>query len=190
MFDAFISHVRQSLPLQEDAVDLIRLASEERRVSEGEYLLRPGHTARELFFITGGILSIVVEHATGRDATCYFLKENHFCTILESFHQQVPAEEGIRGACAAEVVVFRRDNLLALYERLPGLRNFVDQSANRTLLEKVKTRNAYLGLDAAARYQVFLERQPEIAGRVSLSDTASYLEVTPQSLSRIRKNRQ
>lgn len=190
MFDTFIAHVRQSLPLEEDAVDLIRASSAERHVPEGEYLLHPGHTARELFFITGGILSIVVEHETGRDATCYFLKENQFCTILESFHRETPAEEGIRAACAARVVVFRRDALLALYERLPGLQVFVDQSANRTLLEKVRIRNAYLGLDAATRYQVFLERQPEIARRVSLGDAASYLGVTPQSLSRIRRGLQ
>jgi len=40
------------------------------------------------------------------------------------------------------------------------------------------------------RYKLFMMRQPDIALRVSLKDIASYLEITPQSLSRIRKNLQ
>jgi len=76
-----------------------------------------------------------------------------------------------------------------LYARLPYLRELIDGVIQKGLIEKINTRNAYLGLDSAARYQLFLSRQPEIATRVSLTDVASYLEVTPQSLSRIRRKK-
>ena len=55
-------------------------------------------------------------------------------------------------------------------------------------MEKIATRNAYMGEDATTRYLKFIQRQPEIALRVPLSDVASYLGITQQSLSRIRRN--
>lgn len=188
MLDAFIAYV--SLPLSESEVAAIGEASSERHVPEGTYLLQPGSTARELYFIVSGVLSIVVSHESGRDATSFFLTENKFCTILESFHRQVPAEEGIRAACDADLLVFRYDGLRALYASVPALERFIEQATRQTLLEKIRVRNTYLGLDASARYQQFLERQPDIVRRVALGDIAAYLEVTPQSLSRIRKNLQ
>jgi hypothetical protein len=58
-------------------------------------------------------------------------------------------------------------------------------SARRS--KKIQLRNQYLGKGAAARYQKFLLRQPEVALRVSLRDVASYLGIMQQSLSRIRR---
>jgi CRP-like cAMP-binding protein len=68
------------------------------------------------------------------------------------------------------------------------LKSLIDEINQQRLLEKIKTRNAYLGLDSAARYRLFLNTQADIALRVSLTDIASYLGITPQSLSRIRKD--
>jgi len=61
------------------------------------------------------------------------------------------------------------------------------QLSQQQLLEKLQVHRAYLGLDAATRYQTFLARQPEIAGRVPQRLIASYLGITPQSLSRLRR---
>jgi CRP-like cAMP-binding protein len=64
----------------------------------------------------------------------------------------------------------------------------IDQITQQRLLDKIQLRNSYLGKDAATRYKLFMTQQSDIALRVSLQDIASYLEITPQSLSRIRKN--
>ncbi|MNY40990.1 hypothetical protein D3C86_1757710 [compost metagenome] len=61
------------------------------------------------------------------------------------------------------------------------------QIAQKSLMEKIYTRNAYLGVDATSRYLKFIEEQGDIALRVPQSIIASYLGITPQSLSRIRK---
>ncbi|HTJ14105.1 MAG TPA: cyclic nucleotide-binding domain-containing protein [Dinghuibacter sp.] len=187
MFDTFIDFVTGTLPLTEPEIALIRQFAVDRSVREGEYLVRSGTTARELFFIASGVLSIVVPMPDGLDATGYFIAENRFCTLLDSFHRQVPAPEGIRAACASSLLVFRHSDLMSLFGALPSFERFVAESSQRTLMEKIQVKNSYFGLDAAARYQRFLSLQPNIASRVALGDIAAYLEVTPQSLSRIRR---
>lgn len=74
-----------------------------------------------------------------------------------------------------------------LYGQLPYLADLMQRVIQQELLAKMRQRNAYLGLDAHTRYQQFLAQQPEVAKQVSLTAVASYLGITPQSLSRLRK---
>jgi CRP-like cAMP-binding protein len=134
------------------------------------------------------VLKITVADEKGTDITHYFIKENQFCTILKSFDNGVNAPENIVAACDAEVLAVSRRELLTLYQKLPYLKTLIDQITQQRLLDKIQLRNSYLGKDAATRYKLFMMQQSDIALRVSLQDIASYLEITPQSLSRIRKN--
>lgn len=156
---------------------------------EGEALFHSGNVCRQLFFICKGVIRIMVQGENGNDVTYFFVNENHFCTILNSFTNQILAHESIVAACELEVLIIDRAALLDLYKTYPPLKTLVDECIQQALLEKINTRNAYLGLDSTARYQVFLEKQSDIARRVQLSDIASYLGITPQSLSRIRRNK-
>ena len=154
---------------------------------EGEALSQPGSISKELFFIVDGVLRIVIRNEKGNEVTHYFLKENQFCTILNSFHKQIAAEECIQAACNCEVLGINRTALLKLYEQVPYFKTLIDQITQQALIDKINIRNAYLGQDSANRYRLFVARQADIALRVSLTDVASYLGITPQSLSRIRR---
>ena len=150
--------------------------------------MNQGEICREMFFINKGVLRIVSLNEKGNKMAYFFLKENQFCSILNSFNNNVPAIEGIEAACNAEIIVLKKQKLLGLYEKLPYLKELITGITTQALLDKIQVRNSYLGEDASLRYQNFLIRQPDIALRVSLSDIASYLGITQQSLSRIRKN--
>ena len=155
---------------------------------DSETLFHSGNICRDLFFICNGVLRIMVINEKGNEVTHYFLKENQFCTILNSFTHEVVAQESIEAACDTEVLAISKSHLTELYKQLPYLEAIINQIIQLGLMNKIQTRNSYLGCDSTERYRLFLERQPEIAKRVSLTDIASYLGITPQSLSRIRKN--
>jgi len=187
--DRFIHFLRRFREIPEEDAALILDAWEVKTVEEGDELFRGGHACKQLFFILGGVLRIVVNNDKGVEVTHYFLKENQFCTILKSFKEGTVAEESIQAACRAEVTVIGKTRLLELYVRLPYLEGLIDQVIQQGLIDKINIRNAYLGMDSTTRYEVFLQRQPEIARQVSLTDIASYLGITPQSLSRIRRKK-
>ncbi|MES2275143.1 MAG: Crp/Fnr family transcriptional regulator [Bacteroidota bacterium] len=187
MLTPLISYLQLFRPIPEADGQHIAAAFKHRVLKEGDTLFNGG-ICRERYFICRGILRIMVNTEDGRQVTHYFLKENQFCTILNSFNEQVPTGELIQAACDAEVLVTTRDRLLALYDQVPYLKALMDQIIQQALLDKIRIRNAYLGHDATAQYKLFLIQQPDIATRVPISDIASYLGITPQSLSRIRKN--
>jgi len=188
MDNPLIRYLLRLRAITEEDQAIIINAFEKKSFKEGKYLLPSNRISRQLFFISKGILRIVIRNDKGVEVTHYFLKEDQFCTILNSFKNEVVAEESIQAACDAEVLVISKTRLMELYRQLPYLQVLIDQIIQQGLLDKIRIRNTYLGQDAATRYQLFLTRQPEIAQRVSLGDIASYLGITPQSLSRIRKN--
>lgn len=186
-FDQLISYLQlfKNIPVKDRGIirEHVRFAS----VKEGEVLLAEGKTARELYFVCDGILKIVTINDSGKAVTQFFLKNNQFCTILDSLTHNRPSQENIIAACDTQLIVFTREQLHALYGIIPYFKGLIGDITQQGLLDKIQLRHALMGEDATARYKKFLLRQPEIALRVSLSDIASYLGITQQSLSRIRK---
>ena len=160
----------------------------QRHVKEGEVLLHEEHYAKELFFICSGVLKIVTTSDKGVDVVHFFLKQGQFCTILNSFNNNLPSHENILAACDATVVVFTKEALQNIYHRMPHFETVVEATLQKTLFDKIALKNSFGGKDATERYKTFLQLQGDIATQVSLSDAASYLGITLQSLSRIRRN--
>jgi CRP-like cAMP-binding protein len=188
MENKLITLLQQLKPIPPEDQQQIVAAFESRHFKEGEYLFRSGHVCRQMFFIEDGVLRIMAQNEKGNEITYFFLKAGQLCTILKSFNDGIIADESIQAACDAQVIVISKSKLEDLYAALPYLKELIVQATQSTLLAKISTRNAYRGLDSAARYSLFMEQQTYIAQRVSLTDIASYLGITPQSLSRIRKN--
>ncbi|MCF0069123.1 Crp/Fnr family transcriptional regulator [Dyadobacter sp. CY261] len=184
----FISFLQLTKAIPPADQALILNAFKIRDFREGDVLFKGGKVCQEMFFVLNGVLRIMVTNEKGNEITHYFLKENQFCTILNSFNNHMMAHESICAACPVQVLSITRAELFTLYTRVPYLKAMIDMINHQTLLEKIQVRNAYLGQDSAMRYQQFLIRQSDIATRVPLSDIASYLGITPQSLSRIRRN--
>ena len=169
-------------------LELIAQHLQQRDIAPGQVLLQQGKTAKELFFVATGMLKIVSTSEKGNDVIQFFIKENKFCTILYSFNGGVIAHESIVAATIGELLVFSRTSLNALYDKLPYFKSLVESITQQALIDKIKMRNSLMGEEAATRYHKFISQQPDIMLRVPLSDVASYLGITQQSLSRIRRN--
>jgi CRP-like cAMP-binding protein len=188
MENTLISLLQQLKPIAIEHQQQITDAFELKHFKEGEYLFRSGQVCRQMFFIEDGVLRIMAQNEKGNEITYFFLKAGQLCTILKSFNEGTVADESIQAACDTQVMTISKSKLEQLYAVIPYLRELMVQATQSTLLAKISTRNAYRGLDSAERYKLFMEQQGYIAQRVSLTDIASYLGITPQSLSRIRRN--
>src|SRR5258708_30922769 len=184
--ESLISYIMSLRPLTEEEKAVIASVFQAGHFTEGDYLFRGGHVCNKLFFIVSGIVRMVAVNDKGVEVTHYFVGENQFCTNLASFTNETVAEDSIQCCSPATILTIQKSQLLALYRKLPFMEDLINQVNQQRLLEKIRLKNIYSGEDSAGRYRLFLSEQPEIAGRVPLSHLASYLNITPQSLSRIR----
>jgi CRP-like cAMP-binding protein len=188
MDNQLISYLRLLKHIPKEDEGTITSHFEYKSFKEGDNLFENGKICREMFFVCSGVLRIVTINDKGIELTHFFLKENQFCTILQSFTDETPATAGIQACCNAEVLVITKTRLLGLCKQVPYMKEIIDQLNQLRLIEKINIRNTFLGEDAENKYRLFVVQNPDIALRVSLKDIASYLGITPQSLSRIRKN--
>ena len=108
--------------------------------------------------------------------------------FLYSLYSNIPAEQGLEAACDSTVMQISRKNLYILFEALPFLKSVIDQIAHLTMVEMINTKNIYLSTKSSERYEKLLKHQPGLVLHVPLIDIASYLGITAQSLSRIRRS--
>ena len=141
-----------------------------------------------MFFVCKGVVRIGSTNDKGVELTHHFYNENRLVSILQSFDNEVATEAFIQACCDVEVLSITKSDLLALYQQLPYMKALVNHQNQLNLMEKVNARNAYLGEEAEQRYNLFIKQNPDIALQISLKHIASYLGITPQSLSRIRRH--
>jgi len=185
--ETLLAFLRQLKPIADDDAAVITSYFKFRQAKEGECLLEPGQVCRTLFFITTGVMRIFGVNDRGQDITHYFISDKQFCTILKSFNGETIADDGIQACCDVDLLYIGKRDLLELYQKLPYMVDLINEVNQERMLEKIRLKNIYSGEDAANRYKLFLTEQADVANRVPQHHIASYLNITPQSLSRIRR---
>jgi CRP/FNR family transcriptional regulator, anaerobic regulatory protein len=171
--------------LSELCKEHLRKVTKIKKVKKGEILLRPGEVCRHLYFIKKGLLRcfyILREE----EITDWFFWEGRTVVSVRSWYTQTVAEDFIQAIEDCELYLISYDDLEYAYQNFLEL-NYIGRvlTAEYLLIWHSLAQNTRL-LDAAERYQLILERQPEMLQRVPLRHLATWLNMTPETLSRIR----
>ncbi len=157
-------------------------------LKKGDFFSKAGRISDRLGFVNSGLLRSFYT-IKGKETTTFFQMQGSIAAALMSFLQMKPAIENIQALEDSELVVISRKNLLNLYDE-----NWKWQQVGRVITEryyvKMEERTISLqSLSAQEKYENFLLEFPELIQVVPLYYIASFLGISPETLSRIRKNR-
>ena len=186
--EALINYLLQFGQLNVQQIELIKQKAKPESLTKNTYFSEAGKVPKRVAFIQEGILRVCYYNNKGEEITRYFLEENHFAVDLSSFNQQIPSAEYIQAVTDCRIVVFSADALADLASIIVGWEAMLTKITSRALLDKISRISPMMAENASTRYRHFLERFPQLAHRVPLSQLASYLGITPSSLSRIRSS--
>ncbi len=172
-------------PLSGDCSDYLRTIIKKSSLKKEEYLLKAGEVCTNLYFIKRGLLKcFYIVHS--REVSDWFFGELETVASIDSFYDQVKSEDFIQALEDCELLYITFDELAYLY------RTFVEFNVvGRVLTNKYlriwhrQARNIRM-LTAEERYAFLLEKQPELIMRVPIRDLASYLDMSRETLSRMR----
>lgn len=173
--------------LTKQEVNEITLHFEEKRLKAGADFLSIGRVSNEIAFVTGGVIRAYAVSAEGEEATVYFFREKQFIVDLESYYSRKPTTTAFQAVTNSRILSIKRRAWERLTEKIPRLFILTKSLAEATLLNKLKD-NDFLNFGTASgKYKEFIRRYPDLALHIPQQYVASYLKITPQSLSRIRK---
>lgn len=161
----------------------------ERNVSlkRGEYLKVKGSTDTKLYHIVGGSLRIFVDD--GQDEhTIRFAYEGNFIAALDSFITNAPSDLYIQAIKATELRVISKDAYLKLMDGSEELRKIWQEVLSMIILQQMERERDLLTSSPLERYERVLKRSPQLFQEVPHKYIASYLRMTPETLSRIKKS--
>jgi len=174
--------------LADEDIQLLIADFKHRQVKPGEYLQDLQDIATDIIFVNTGILRLFGVDGKGNGITKHFIKPNQFFANLESYYSKQPATEAIQAVTHGDIYTITFSAFEKHMQIIPNLYIQFKSISESTLLQKIKD-NDFLNFgDAKTKYQELLRRYPILIQQVPQQYLASYLKITPQSLSRIRKD--
>ncbi len=187
MYEELKQFVSQFANLSREEWEAVMPLIEIRKLRKNDYFVREGEIARYISFTQSGYLRVYYNH-DGNEITRDISPLHTFVTALPSYVSQTPSYEIIQSITDTELFVIYRDRLEALYDQYNNW-----QRVGRRVMEEmfVQTQSriyAFITQPAEVRYKEMMKQFPDIFQHVPLQYIASYLGITSQSLSRLRRS--
>lgn len=159
------------------------------KVGNGECILEAGERTDYICLVISGLIRGFYIDASGNDITKCFSLEGDWCCGY-SYLSKSPSPfylETIENTVLAKFDIEKSNKIL---EEYPVMRDKVEQLLGRILMQSEKRLLSFTAMEAKNRYLSLLKEQPELVSRAKQEHIASYIGITPSSLSRIKKSLQ
>ncbi len=172
--------------LNADAFRRLAGAVRVRRFSKGEYLFREGDSADALYLIREG-LTRYYYLAEGVEHTGQFFVAGDFVADVAALSTGAPCVQNMDALLSTEVLKIPRAALLAAYDADPAMERVGRRMMEAAMAGSQRRTASLLQLTPAQRYERLVAMRPQVIAQAPQYIVASYLGVTPESLSRIRR---
>lgn len=184
-----INYIKRIINVTNEELDKILSCFKPLEVEKNELLLIQGQTSQRTFFVGNGCLRIFFITEDGQEATRYLAFENNFATALCSFISNEPSLEFIQALEPTELLYISHKDFYHLLDLIPEWGKFYRHYLEKAYVNNTNRLMSFLTLDATERYKRLLNINPEIVQRLPNKIVATYLNISQETLSRLKSKR-
>ena len=154
---------------------------------KGDPLVRQGDEEMEQFFILEGMLKRVVSNPQGREMILRFAAETEMDTSYAAWRLRTPVPYSIVAVTKVRTAQLPMPLWAEFLERHAGVKSRFEYEVMKLMSEVMAHSITLHLLDAPGRLLRFHRKHPELAGRIPKKELAAYLNLTPETLSRLKQ---
>lgn len=187
MVKPLLDYFNQFLTLTEVETAMVSAVFTARRVKRRQFILQEGDICRHNTFVKEGCFRMYFVDEKGKEHNLQFAVEHWWIGDISSFHSEKPSRLYIEALENALVFQIKKEDQIRLFVDCPKFNRIFRVLAENALISAQHRILQNISSTAEERYLDFLNRYPNFFNRISNVQIASYLGVTPEFLSTIRK---
>lgn len=185
--DSLLSHIHQFVQLNEEEIAALKAVLISRPFRQGDMMVRSGDTAGYLMYVCSGYILTYITDDDGTERVVQIATEGWWAPDLFSLTNQAKTTYSTRGLCNGEVLLFPKLAQNYLLEKFIKFERYFRIIFQESLIRQQSRFIETFSTPAGERYLAYVARFPGIEQFVPQKYIASYLGITPQFLSKIRK---
>lgn len=186
MFNLLERYISSRTDVAEETLRFICRHFKLVRARRNEILLDFDAVCGGYYFVNEGCLRLFTYNTDGLETTRFFGFKGEFCTALPSFIEQSPAGEYLQAIAKSELLYINRPDFYRLVDTIPQFATIYRQILELGFINAQKRIYGFQGFDALEKVRFIIKAQPEFLLRVSNKMAASYLGISPSTLSRAK----
>lgn len=180
-----IENIKAYIPLTDQETTFLKELVEKRVFHKNDIIFSEGKVSDEIYFVTKGCVRLFY-NVDGNDKTAFFYTEGKFICAGESYTYNVPAIENYQAIEQTEIFVFTKSKIEILLKKVPKFEIIARIATENELITCQKMIASFVTKSPEERYIDLINTQAELFQRVPQQYIASFLGVSPETLSRIK----
>lgn len=181
-----IESINTYISLNDNELLLLKNAIEKRTYKKNDVFFTEGKISNEIYFVEKGCVRLFY-NAEGNDKTAFFYTDGQFICAGQSYTYNIPAIENYQVIEQTEIFVFTKKKSEELLDKAPKFEIIARIATENELITCKKVIASFVTKSAEERYTDLLNTQGELFQRVPQQYIASFLGVSPETLSRIKR---
>jgi len=186
MYDSLYDYISSKVRSSDEEFEQVKEAFTPKKLRKRQYLLQEGDVCRYAAFVVKGALRQYLVDEKGNEHITQFAIEDWWISDRESMASETPSNYNIDALEDCELLLLTRQNALDLEKNVPVYKELMDVVKERSAFAGQKRVVSALSYSAEEKYKEFINTYPKIVQRVPQHMIASFLGITPETLSRLR----
>jgi CRP-like cAMP-binding protein len=188
MFEVFFTHVNDKVELSPEEKETIRTFFSPKKLRKKQYLLQEGDVCRALAFVEKGLLRSYNVDEKGSEHMIQFAWEGWWIADTYSFLSGEPSAYNIDAIEDGELLLISLEHFEEMMIKVPKMERYFRILFQNNIISKERRLLSSISYSAEEKFKKLSETNPQLIQRIPQNLIASYLGITPETLSRIRKN--
>ncbi len=188
MFEIFQKYLTDKIELSIEEINLVQSVSKEKKLRKKQFLLQEGDIWHYNAFICRGLVKTFSIAENGTEHIINFAPDNYWTGDRESLINETPSRLNIDAIEPTELILIEKSDFEKLCAEIPQLNQMVNQIIQKSFIVSQGRILANISFTAEEKYQNFLEKYPHIVNRIPQHMIASYIGITPETVTRLRRN--
>lgn len=158
-----------------------------KQISDGESILEAGHRTNYICLVVSGLVRGFYIDEEGNDRTkCFSLQGDWCCSY--NYISDMPCPFFLEAEQDTVLAMFNIPDIEKIKDKYPVLKAKIEELLAESMMKSEQRIYSFISLEAKDRYMLIMKEQPELIKMAKQEHIASYLGITPSSLSRIKRN--